>query len=550
MRISLVNSNFTEQIIPNFMINFEAGLLSIASVLEKHGHDVKIVNLFQLIKKRRLAADSLFCAVAARRIAEQGSDIIGFNSRCDTYPIVLDIARHCKQINPKAVIVIGGPQATFSAMDTLKNFTFVDLIVKGEGELTMLELMNCLKHGKSLNGVAGTMFRQNGSIIENQPRKLIRDLDDLPLPAYHLIEDYFPSSKELRYGWAYISIGRGCPYNCTFCSTGEFWERCYRIRSPESILEEIELLKKQYSISRFYLGHDNFLTRKKDIAKLCDVLSRRKAEIKWTCSSRIDSIDAKLLKKMSDSGCDRIFFGVESGSPRIQRQIRKNIDLSTVAGVIRECGKYDISAILSFIIGFPQERQEDIDATLKLALQSRFFGNCHSYIRPLTPIVGTVLYSQNREKLRLSDTWSHLYLIGSLIKKCEWSKNLIKKYPAMFSNFYSLRLKYLPDDFPFMIVTLFSTLFGAYPVSFYFATEQFKLHPVSLMNKFRRWAKQRKVIFNGETRLLNRKMIIKYFPKFLRELCRTGNGDSLNNLQHILQCEIRNYRRVSSKLGG
>lgn len=549
MQITLVNTNFTEQINPNFVINFETGLLYLGAVLKKYNYEVKIINLFELIKKGRLASNKSFCRNAARLIVKQGADILGFNSRCDTYPIVLNIARECKHLNPKNIIIIGGPQATFTDYETLKNFPFVDIIVKGEGELTLLELMNCIKENRGFEGIAGITYRENGKIIQNRPRNLIKDLDSLPFPAYSLIKGYQPSADELEYGWAYISAGRGCPYNCTFCSTSRMWQRCCRLRSPENILEEIIFLKKRYDINRFYLGHDNLLTNKEFVKKISGLLLQKKINIKWTCSTRIDSIDTELLEMMSLSGCERIFFGVESGSPKMQRFIKKNIKPSAVPEVIEECRKFNIFVLLSFVLGFPEERETDINATLELALRSRISGNCYPYIRVLMPIAGTELFIKNRNRLYLRDSWAQLYLIGSLIRKSNWSKSLITKYPSMFSNFYAIKLKYLPESLPYEMVTVFSVLISAYPMSSYIALEELKLSPLTLIDKFRRWLKAKKIIFRGEEMYpLSHRQTIKYFPAFLADLYQKSNNNLFKVLQSIINREIQNCNRIYSKV--
>ncbi|MFA6358389.1 MAG: radical SAM protein [Candidatus Omnitrophota bacterium] len=546
MQITLVNSNFIEQITPNFMLNLEAGLLSLGGVLVKANYEVNVVNLSQLIKDKKLITDALFCSNAAKFILKQGSDILGFNSRCDTYPITLNIARQCKQSNPKSVIIIGGPQATFTDYETLEKFSFVDVVVRGEGELTILELMNRLKEHRGFEGIPGVTYRENGKIIKNKPRELIKDLNSLPLPAYSLLKGYQPAPDELKEGWAYIAIGRGCPYNCTFCSTGRLWQRYYRLKSPGKIIEEVVYLQKKYGIRRFYLGHDNLFTNKEDVKKIAKLLLQKKINIEWTCSSRIDSIDAELLKTAASSGCKRIFFGVESGSPKMQKIIKKNIKPQAVLAVIEECRKFNIFVILSFIMGFPEEREKDINATLELAMKSRVSGNCYPYIRPLTPIAGTELFLKNRKRLSLRDSWSNLYLIGSLIRKSKWSMGLIKKYPSMFSNFYSIKPKYLPVYLPYETVTLFSTLICAYPRSIYIVLEELKLKPLALMDKFRKWAKVKKIIFKGKMKSPGYRQTLKYFPVFLKDLY---NNDRLfRGLQYIMNCEKQNCDRVHAKI--
>jgi len=533
------------------MVNFEAGLLSMAAVLEENKYKVKIINLFQLIKQGKIIADRMFCNNAARFIIEQDIDILGFNTRCDTYPIVLNIARRCKELNPDSTIILGGPQSTFTDLETLREFPFIDIIVRGEGERTLLDLMRLLNRdkGRNLRDVTGITYRENDRIMQNKPRELIKDLNSLPMPAYHLVADYFPTPDELKYGWVYISIGRGCPYNCTYCSTGKMWQRCYRLRTPQNILREIKFLKKRYGIKRFYLGHDNFLTKKEDIEKICSLLLQSKIDIKWTCSSRIDSIDPDVLKIMSKAGCQRIFFGIESGSPKIQKVIQKNINVSVIPDRLKECEKYNIAAVLSFIIGFPEEKTEDLNATLEWALRARLSGNSYSYIRPLTPIPGTALFMKNRKRLVLRNSWDHLYLIGDLIKKVSWSKNLIKKYPFIFSSFYAVKLKYFPKNLPYEAVTAFSTLLCAYPMSSYIALHELRISPLALLQGLEFWGKKRGLNRGKKAVALLRFLCLRHFPAFLEDMYKQKDV-SIKFVAHVLNLEKKNCSDVYHGLEG
>ncbi|MFA5199086.1 MAG: radical SAM protein [Candidatus Omnitrophota bacterium] len=547
MRIALVNTNFVEQSTPNFMLNFEAGLLSLGAVLEREGYQTEIVNLFRFVREDKLALDSSFPESAASAIIKRKAAILGFNSRCDTYPVALDIARRCKMRNPGSLIVIGGPQATFTDRETLANFPFVDVIVRGEGEATFLELAGCFKENRGLGGVRGITYRKGKKIIRNPARELIKNLDSLPFPAYPLLGKYMPSSAELKEGWAYIAVGRGCPYNCTFCSTGRMWRRCYRLRSPGKIFEEIDYLKKNYGIKRFYLGHDNFFTSKKDVMEIAGLLLKNKTDIEWTCSSRVDSIDAELLEAAYLSGCRRIFFGVESGSRRMQKIFGKNINPEHALKAIEDCGRFNIYAILSFIMGFPEEKEEDLNATLKLAIKIRIAGNGYPYLRPLTPIAGTEVFLKNRKRLVLRDTWDTLYSIGKLIRSSPWSRGVIEKYPQIFSNFYLIKSRYLPEYLAHEAGVFFSVLICAYPRSLYVVLEKTKLEPLDLMVKFKLWAGSKRLVYRDKTRAPHYRQILLYFPDFLEDFYK--GADFSKFPKEIVGYEKRRCNFLHNRIG-
>jgi radical SAM superfamily enzyme YgiQ (UPF0313 family) len=547
MRIVLVNANFVEQATPNFMLNFEAGLLSLGAVLEREGYQAEIVNLFRVIRERKLALDASFPEFAASAIIKRKAAILGFNSRCDTYPVALDIARHCKLRNPGCLIVIGGPQATFTDRETLANFPFVDVIVRGEGETTFLEIVRCVKENHGLDGVRGVTYRKGKKIIRNHSRELIKDLDSLPLPAYPLLGKYLPSSAELKEGWAYIAVGRGCPYSCTFCSTGRMWRRCYRLRSPGKIVEEVGYLKKNYGIKRFYLGHDNFFTSKKDVMEIAGLFLKNRMDIEWTCSSRVDSIDSELLKAASLSGCRRIFFGVESGSRRMQKIFGKNINPEHVLKAIEECGRFNIYAILSFIMGFPEEKEEDLNATLSLAIKTRITGNGYPYLRPLTPIAGTEVFLKNRKRLILRDAWDTLYSIGKLIRQSPWCREAIKKYPQIFSNFYFIKSRHLPEYLAHEAGVFFSVLICAYPRSLYTVLEETKLKPLALMAEFKLWAGSRQLVYRDRTRAPDYHQILLYFPDFLEDFYK--GADFSKFPKEIVGYEKRRCNFLHNRIG-
>jgi hypothetical protein len=230
MKIRLVNCNVVPQGSHTDldMADFQAGLLSLAAQLEKHGHRVELVDLAWLIRGAKLDTGRSFLEEACGLIAKKGYDVIGFNTRCDTYPFVINAARRCRELLPEAKLILGGPQATLTADKTLAAFPFIDAIVRGEGELTLTEVLDRLGKGKGLDRVKGVSFRNGDEIVRSPDRELIRDLDSLSLPAYHLMEQYAGRSrfKDCR---VYIQTGRGCPYSCAFCARSLMFRRRPRL---------------------------------------------------------------------------------------------------------------------------------------------------------------------------------------------------------------------------------------------------------------------------------------------------------------------------------
>ena len=187
--------------------------------------------------------------------------------------------------------------------------------------------------------------------------KLI-DLDTLPYINFDLIPyankiESFP-----------LDVGRGCPYNCKYCSTKSFWKRTYRLKSSSRIILEIKDIMQKYNVNRFEFQHDLFTADKHRIIHFCDSLMNEKIDIKWSCSCRIDTLDKEMIEKMSLAGCDSIFLGIETGSQYMQKVINKNLNLANIWNIITLLQQYNFKIKVSFIYGFPEEKQDDIRMTL------------------------------------------------------------------------------------------------------------------------------------------------------------------------------------------
>ena len=541
MKVCLINSNLNERILPNSVINFETGILSLGAVLENAGHEVKVVNLFRIFGKDRINNRG-FSSTAAASILKysRGAGILGFNTRCDTYPVVLEVAKNCKTLDPGRVIVLGGPQSGSTDRETLRNFHFVDIIVRGEGERTFLELTQALEKcpGAKLDGIPGITFRRRGKIIRNKPRGLIKDLGSLPFPAYHLVEDFCLTPAEKKEGWIYVSTGRGCCRDCSYCAAAGMWQRCYRGRPPEDVIGEIDFLKKKYGVNRFYLGHDNFLIKQEGIAEICRLLLKKKTGIEWACGLAAEGGDPVLLKIMSEAGCRRIFLGVESGSRRVQKAIRKNADFSNVADVLKKCRQYNISAVLFFTLGFPVENDEDLNATLMLAIKSRIMGDAYPYLHPLVPIAGTEVFLKNSGKMVLRKNWLNFSPLAGLIKRSSWCKSVIRRHPRVFSNFYAIRNKKNPSGFPSEAADIFSVFLSAYPASLFGALSGLRVSPLLFLRWFKSWARERTPQAQMEKGVYPKVLLLDYFPVFLDNIYKKKNI-SIGPVSGILSLEKR-----------
>ena len=448
MRICLVTSIVVEHKTENKTEAWQhipTGLLSLAAVLENKGHEVSVVDFNLLINTGEIKYDAEFYDNAAKYLKNYNAEVLGFSTVCDSYPHTIQIAQRykdlCKDKDKNAIIVLGGPQASAVDLDTLTNFQFIDLIVRGEGELTFAEVIEKLETGETFADIRGITYtyRENGStkIKRNPDRELIQDLDTLPIPAYHI----YPITESGNYDYEEIplDIGRGCPYDCIYCSTAQFWKRKYRLKSIDRILKEIEFLNAKYSVREFTLTHDLFTANKKRLVEFCNALIERGLDIKWRCYGRIDIMDSVLLEKMAEAGCIGIFYGIESGSAKMQRYIGKNLDLSEVLPVIKGTVKNGITVATSFIIGFPEETEEDLRQTIDLFLDCFQSGVEQSSLFLLVPLPGTRVYQENKDNLIFYD----LTYFGGLRIGEDENLEIVRKYPSVFPSFYFIKPRYL-----------------------------------------------------------------------------------------------------------
>lgn len=328
-------------------------------------------------------------------------DIVGITMATGMYGAALRAAKIVKDIRPNIPLVVGGPHPTILPEDTLKE-DYIDIVVKGEGEFTMLDLIDHIDDGKPLTQVCGISYKDRGIIHHNSPRPLIEDLDSLPFPARDLIfekERYTPDS------FGYIITSRGCPFNCVFCSSHKIWGRKVRYRSPNNIVEEIKEVMEKFNTRLFRFNDDTFTINADRAFKICELIINEGLEIQWYCDTRVELLTADLLEQMKRAGCIRIDLGVESGNPQILNFTKKGITLEQARQTINEVKKAGIKAQAYFMMGFPGEGKKEILDSITFMRDAKPDYTCWSIV---TPYPGTELYDISKEK-------------GLLPKDLDWS---------------------------------------------------------------------------------------------------------------------------------
>jgi len=310
-------------------------------------------------------------------------------------------AKLIREILPETKIILGGHHAT-----AFPSYMFAqahaDAVIIGEGELTALELVQTMLDARNLGTVKGIAYSEGGEVLVTEPRELITDLDSIPYPSYVDFNlDNYLGIPDVKGKAASIMTSRGCPHKCIFCSAGNFWKRKWRARSPNNVIGEIEWLYHQYKVKNFFFFDDNFTTKRERAIEICRGIIDRKLDIRWVASSHVTHIDEELLRWMKKSGCFRIEFGIESGSPRVLRNIHKGQTISQIEHAFQLVHEAGIKPRAYLIVGSPGETRETIDETLALMKKIRPYYSRTAEIMLVFP--GTGLYEMAKSSGLVSD---------------------------------------------------------------------------------------------------------------------------------------------------
>jgi len=320
--------------------------------------------------------------------------ILGISTYTETHNNGLHIARLAKAASPQTVVVIGGPHASVLYKEVALD-PAVDVVVRGEGERTMLELAHCLIRGQGgLADVQGIAYQENGVLRTTAARPPIADLDELPYPA----RDLFPM-QAYGYGNTVLASRGGCPFACHFCAVNNIWQGKRRFRSPESVLEEIVQVLVTTPMGGLNFADDTFTLDRRRVLEICKGLSRMRGPfpLRWRCATRVDLVDAELLREMRHAGCRSIQFGVEAGSQRILDAIGKRVRLEQVRRAVAMTLNYGIEVTCSFMFPHPEDTEETVRDQIRLMKELREIEGVSLTLAMTTPYPGTTYYERASE---------------------------------------------------------------------------------------------------------------------------------------------------------
>jgi len=374
------------------------GIGYLTAVLEEGGYTVDIVDC-QTTHPTQQELEEKFRSL--------NSDIVGVTSATLTYNPALDILKAAKSALPNVVTMIGGPHVTVMDKETFQDSGNVDIVVRSEGEETMLELAKMVSEGnqKNLSQVLGITFQKDGKVIRNLDRPFMTDIDSLPYPAHKRFD--VGKYKILNTTYLPLVTSRGCPFNCAFCAGYKMCGRGFRARSPKKVVDELEWLRDEFGGGAFAFYDDTFTHDVARAVAICDEIKARKFDLPWDCRTRVDKVSPELLAKLRSAGCKLVHFGVESGNQQMLNLMRKGTTVEQNAQAIKWAKEAGISAAISLVIGYPTETPEQLQQTIDFIYKTK---PDYVYMCEAVPYPGTELYDFAKSLgLELAKDWSQYH---------------------------------------------------------------------------------------------------------------------------------------------
>jgi len=331
------------------------GLAYIASVLRKAGYQVNLLDN-QILGFRNNSLKN-----EIKRIAP---DVVLLSAMSPSWSELIKLSKLIKDVSPQIITGVGGPHLTVYPIESLSHKSF-DFGVYGEGENTILEVVKTIEEGRTLEGIKGCIFRENGEVIVNAPREEIDDLDSIPFPSIGLLPYKKYIALSVNSPFFTIVTSRGCPYNCKFCFQGYLGR--YRTRSPENIVNEMEMLVNEYGIQEIIVFDETFAVEEQGVLKTCELIQKKGIKFKWDIRTRVDLLNEKVLKSLKNTGCYRIHLGIESGNQEILNMMNKKISIPEIVEKVNLAKKFGFEIRGYFMLAYPTETYRTICKTIDFA---------------------------------------------------------------------------------------------------------------------------------------------------------------------------------------
>jgi radical SAM superfamily enzyme YgiQ (UPF0313 family) len=406
------------------------GLVCLAAVAQDAGAAVTIVEA----SSRSLSVDQ-----TQKEVLRFAPDLVGITATTAGIVAAGELAQSLKETRPEIINLIGGCHVTALPEETLLTFRGFDVAVLGEGEETLKDILcHMEKDGSTLQGIAGTAVREGEKVKANLPRPLIRNLDDLPLPSWSLLEGFprkfRPSPSRIkRWPCASIVLTRGCPNQCTFCDRSVFGNQC-RAYSPEYALGLMKDLRTHYGVKEILIEDDTFIVSSQRVRELCERIMAEKLDITWSCLGRADRVSPELLSLMKKAGCWHISYGIECGDVEILKGMKKNLNIEQIKKAVhwsKEAGVYTKGF---FMVGFPKESEASLAATLSLTMSLPLDDIS---VMQLTPFPGSQLYDTAEHYGEFERDWRKMNTLDTVFVPHGFSREDLEAARAeMLRKFY------------------------------------------------------------------------------------------------------------------
>lgn len=426
MRILLINPYYPISETPSPPL----GLAYLAAVLSEAGADVRILDLVVYPYSRPMLQNLLNTF---------DPQIAGITSVTMTFDNAIEVLRDLKQINPEILTVMGGPHVSFCASSTLADHPELDIIVFGEGERTIVDLMQTAQNGGAWDQIKGIAYRNESEIRQSAKRELIPNLDTLPHPARQLL----PLGRYRALGMPIsMTTSRGCPFKCIFCAGRKMVGDRVRYRSAGNVVEELKRLSR-LDFHQINIADDLFTANKSHCMAVCEEIIKNDLKITWTSFARVDTVSYELLVKMKAAGCIAVSFGIESANAEILKTIKKGITRDQVVDAVHMCNRAGITPYASFILGLPGETPDTIKETMDFGQQLKDLGLLFGF-HLLAPFPGTEV-RDNHSSLGiniLTHDWRRYHANRAIIETPEVKREMLDRLVIEWEDDYN---QYLAD---------------------------------------------------------------------------------------------------------
>jgi radical SAM superfamily enzyme YgiQ (UPF0313 family) len=402
------------------------GLLGLAAVLREQGFTVALHDYQLCSEPRKPDPETLF------RFVPTDAPVVGVSAMCNSLPTVLGAIERLKQERPWQTVILGGPAATDTPGPIVERFP-VDVIVRGEGEATLAELMPLLAVGaprERLEQVAGISFRNGRRVVHTPPRRRIQNLDSLPVPAYDLV-------NLAHYdGVLPVVAVRGCPYECAFCSAHSIWERRLTSRSPAHIAAEVRAWQGRARQVDFH--DDTFTLNRSRVRAIIRALRKRGVHLPWSCNARVNLMTESYIEEMAALGCSEIFYGIESGSNRVLARIAKQITIDQARRTVAKTARSMKGVVTSYIWGYPFETVDDLYETLMSVADDLRTPGVRPQVGLLAPLPRSPLKNSPYVRLRFDPAFVSPAIFPATDSLGGYPQliTMIRSHPNLFSAFY------------------------------------------------------------------------------------------------------------------